>query len=188
MPCIQGIRILAWYTYGNYNTRIILHRCYSAIKKRIIRYSSHWFAEAEQASENAFYSRKRHRTRARAFAAPSGICLSNSERDALSCRSQAAVQKRLSAVASLAVALRFGNRILLCCDLRTPWEKASLLLLFLPPLKGLTVGNCSPARRRRSVETETSWRNEERTRRLKEQREQRRYGPPSPRMPLPWGR
>jgi predicted neuraminidase len=58
--------------------------------------------------------------RARAFAAPSGICLSNSERDALSCRSQAAVQKRLSAVASLAVALRFGNRILLCCDLRTP--------------------------------------------------------------------
>jgi len=66
MPCIQGIRILAWYTYGNYNTRIILHRCYSAIKKRIIRYSSHWFAEAEQASENAFYSRKRHRTRARA--------------------------------------------------------------------------------------------------------------------------
>jgi len=172
---------------GNCNTRIILYRSYFAIKK-IIRYSSLWFAEAEQASENAFYSRKRHRTRARA--APSGICLSNSERDALSYRSQAAVQKRLSTVASLAVALRFGNRILLCCDLRTPWEKASLLLLFLPPLKGLTVGNCSPARRKRRVETETSdrnWRDEERTRRPKK-REQRGYGPPSPGMPLPWGR
>lgn len=56
-------------------------------------------------------------------------------------RSQAAVQKRLFAVASFS-ALRFENRIFLCCDPRTPWEKASLLL---PLLKGLTDGNCLPA-------------------------------------------
>lgn len=91
---------------------------------------------------------------------------------------QAAVQKRLSAVASFS-ALRFENRIFLCCDPRTPWEKATLLS---PPRKGPTEEVSACLRRKRKEMVREKDQNDKERLRDRRRRERQESGPPSLRM------